>query len=473
MSFQAATSNGERVFFTDTWPLTSESTLEPVGEGPLVEGQHTGHPADLYEYDTETGQLTDLTPDQQVGESADVLGAIAGISENGQYVYFVANGVLAPGAEPGDCPRIKPLAPKPEAQCNLYVSEPSSERPGARQTRLIARLSYEDAPDWAGGNSPLPGDLGGLTAQVSPNGRYLAFMSDRELTGYDNADQNPEAHGAHDEEVYLYDAAQGRLVCASCNPSGEQPQGVFDTENAGEGLGLTVDRPETWTEHWLAGSIPGWTLFELSNPIAEHQSRYLSNSGRLFFNATGPLLPTVASPTRQETVNGKPTSVGVENVYEYEPDGEGTCESQPGCLALISSGTSEHESSFLDASENGNDAFFLTSAQLVSQASENAPAVYDARVCGTAQTEPCLPVIQPPRAPCGSEEACRPVAPVLPVFTPAASSTDTGSGNLPAKQQVYSSKNTSTSKPLTRAQKLAAALKACSQAQTAQAARRM
>ena len=461
VSFQAATSNGERVFFTDTWPLTSESTLEPVGEGPLVEGQHTGHPADLYEYDTETGQLTDLTPDQHVGESADVLGAIAGISENGQYAYFVANGVLAPGAEPGDCPRIKPLAPKPEAQCNLYVSEPSSERLGARQTRLIARLSYEDAPDWAGGNSPLPGDLGGLTAQVSPNGRYLAFMSDRELTGYDNADQNPEAHGAHDEEIYLYDAGQGRLACASCNPSGAQPQGVFDTENAGEGLGLTVDRPETWTGHWLAGSVPGWTLFELSNPIAEHQSRYLSNSGRLFFSATGSLLPTVTSPTREETVNGKPTSVGVENVYEYEPGGEGTCESQPGCLALISSGTSEHESSFLDGSENGDDAFFLTSAKLVSQASENAPAVYDARVCGTAQTEPCLPVIQPPRAPCGGEAGCRPVAPVLPVFTPAASSTHTGAGNLPAKQQVSSSKNTSTSKPLTRAQKLAAALKAC------------
>jgi len=461
VSFQAATNNGERVFFTDTWPLTSESTLEPVGEGPLVEGQHTGHPADLYEYDTETGHLTDLTPDQHVGEGADVLGAIAGISDNGQYAYFVANGVLAPGAGPGDCPRIKPLAPKPEAQCNLYVSEPSSERVGARQTRLIARLSYEDAPDWAGGNSPLPGDLGGLTAQVSPNGRYLAFMSARELTGYDNADQNAEAHGARDEEVYLYDAEQGRLVCVSCNPSGEQPQGVFDTENAGEGLGLTVDRPETWTGHWLAGSVPGWTLFELSNPIAEHQSRYLSNSGRLFFNATGPLLPTVTSPTRQETVNGQPTSVGIENVYEYEPDGEGTCESQAGCLALISSGTSEHESSFLDASENGNDAFFLTSAPLVSQASENAPAVYDARVCGTGQTEPCLPVIQPPRAPCGSEEGCRPVSPVLPMFTPAASSTHTGPGNLPAKQQVSSSKNISTAKPLTRAQKLAAALKAC------------
>ncbi|HTZ65193.1 MAG TPA: hypothetical protein VMB51_13905 [Solirubrobacteraceae bacterium] len=460
VSFQAATGNGERVFFTDTWPLTSESTLEPVGEGPLVEGQATGHPADLYEYNTETGQLTDLTPDQRVGESADVLGAIAGISENGQYAYFIANGALAPGAEPGDCPRIKPLTPKPQAQCNLYVSEANPEHLGEHQTRLIARLSYEDAPDWAGGNSPLPGDLGGLTAQVSANGRYLAFMSDEQLTGYDNTDLNPEAHGAHDEEVYLYDAAQGRLVCASCNPSGQQPQGVYDTENAGEGLGLTVDRPETWTGRWLAGSLPGWTLFELTNPIAEHQSRYLSNNGRLFFNATGPLLPTVASPARPETVNGNATSVGVENVYEYEPRDEGSCVSQPGCVALVSSGTSTHESSFLDASENGDDAFFLTNSQLVPQASENAPAVYDARVCGTAQTEPCLPTVQPALPRCTGEAGCRPAAPQAPTFSPAASSTSTGPGNPPAKQQVSSGRKASP-KPLTRSQKLALALKAC------------
>ena len=30
-----------------------------------------------------------------------------------------------------------------------------------------------------------------LTARVSPNGRYLAFMSEASLTGYDNEDVNP------------------------------------------------------------------------------------------------------------------------------------------------------------------------------------------------------------------------------------------------------------------------------------------
>ena len=375
--FQMATANGSRVFFTDTWPLTSESTLEPVA----FEAER---PADLYELDLETGKLSDLSADTNVGEPADVLGTLPGISEDGSYVYFVANGVLAPGAKPGDCPRSKPQVPQPGAACNLYVSEPDPEHPGQRRTRLIARLSGEDAADWGAGHSP-PGSLGGVTSQVSQNGRFLAFMSQQELTGYQNVDANPQAKGAHDEEVFIYDASAGRLVCASCNPSGEAPHGVLDTEQAGEGVGLTVDRPETWSGHWLAGSVPGWTLIGLNTPVAEHQSRYLSDSGRLFFNSADGLTPHQTAVSREEIVEGNPTQVGVENVYEYEPAALGSCVSAGGCVALISSGTSSHESAFLDASESGDDVFFLTAAQLVPDDLDGSDDVYDARVCGTGK----------------------------------------------------------------------------------------
>ena len=251
--FQAASSDGSRVFFTDTWPLTSEATLEPYEE------EGSPRRADLYEYDVETGGLTDLTVDRNAGEEAEVLGTLPGASEDGSYVYFVANGVLASGAQRGDCPRANPYrnpGASSEGECNLYLSESDPTRPGQRQTRFIARLSEQDAADWGEGDSPVMGDLGGVSSQVSANGRYLAFMSDRELTGYDNVDAAPGANGAHDEEVFLYDASTGRLVCASCNPDGQPPEGVFDTKAAGEGEGLTADRPETWSEHWLAGSIP-------------------------------------------------------------------------------------------------------------------------------------------------------------------------------------------------------------------------
>src|SRR5262249_26343878 len=161
-------------------------------------------------------------------------------------------------------------------------------------------------------------------------------MSNQELTGYDNVDVNSSLNAAHDEEVFLYDASAGRLVCASCNPNGQPPNGVFDTKGAGEGQGLTVDRPELWAGQWLAGSIPGWTLYGYDPPMTEHQSRYLSNNGRLLFNGAGALAAQDQAPTRQETVNGKTLNVGVENVYEYEPQGIGSCGQASGCVALIS-----------------------------------------------------------------------------------------------------------------------------------------
>ncbi|HTZ63210.1 MAG TPA: hypothetical protein VMB51_03835 [Solirubrobacteraceae bacterium] len=454
--FQGASSDGARVFFTDTWPLTSESTLEPYEE------EGSPRRADLYEYNVETGRLTDLTVDRNAGEEAEVLGTLPGTSEDGSYVYFVANGVLASGAERGDCPRANPYrnpGASSEGECNLYVSEPDPADSAQRQTRFIARLSEQDAADWGEGDSPVMDDLGGVGSQVSANGRYLAFMSDRELTGYDNVDAAPAANGAHDEEVFLYDAGTGRLTCASCNPDGQPPEGVFDTKGAGEGEGLIVDRPETWSEHWLAGSIPGWTLYGYDPPMTEHQSRYLTNQGRLFFNSADPLVPQDKQPTRTETINGQAVTVGVENVYEYEPPRLGTCEQTGGCVALISSGTSQHESAFLDASENGDDVFFLTQAKLVAQDTEPSAEVYDAAACDTSETQPCLPVKEPPAEPC-SGEACRaPAAPPLSFQAPPTSTSTTPATSPPATP----TKTTTAPKlkPLTRPQKLARALRAC------------
>ena len=286
-------------------------------------------------------------------------------------------------------------------------------------------------------------------------------MSDRELTGYDNVDADPHANGAHDEEVFLYDTSTGRLVCASCNPHGQQPTGVFDTKAAGEGEGLTVDRPEIWNERWLAGSIPGWTLYGYNPPLSEHQSRYLSNNGRLVFNSADALVPQDQQRTRQETVNGETLQVGVENVYEYEPEGQGSCQQASGCVALISSGTSEHESAFLDASEGGGDVFFLTQAKLVAQDTEPGDEVYDAAICGTGETQPCLPVKEPPAKECEGEECRGPASPQLSFQAPPTSSTGPPSPN-PVQPPAGAPKTTVPKpKSLSRPQKLANALKAC------------
>jgi DNA-binding beta-propeller fold protein YncE len=429
--FQTASSDGSRVFFTDKQRLTADSTAEPA-EGEAAK-------ADLYECEVveAAGKLTchlkDLTVDHSEGEHAAVQGLLFGASEDGGSVYLVAQGVLAEN-ENGN--RETAQAGKD----NLYALQ---ETNGEWKTGFIAQLSNEDAPEWEGGKLA---DTAFLTARVSPNGRYLAFMSAASPTGYDNIDQRS---GKQDEEVYLYDSETHALSCASCNPTGARPSGVLDTLEAGEGVGLLVDRRKIWAElgheHWLAGSIPGWTA--QSDETALFQSRYLSDSGRLFFDSPDHLVP--------QAKNGK------ENVYEYEPAGVGSCQSPSGaCLSLMSSGSSDRESAFLEATPSGDDVFFLTAAQLVPQDTDTAFDVYDARTC-TPQS-PCASPQEAPPAGCSITNACRPAPPAQQApLGPSGTATSTVAGVNPAHPKPPGAVKSGEPKPQTRAQKLARALKAC------------
>ena len=470
VGFQAANNEGTRVFFTDTARLTEDANLAPAPASP-------NNPADLYECEIteENGKpactLHDLTAAHSAKESADVLDIVPGVSEDGSYVYFVANGVLAPGASPGHCVRNNTEPPPPGATCSLYLWHDG-------QTTFIASLSDEDGPDW--GRSEASGESGSfvepaqnlsdLTARVSPNGEYIAFMSNQSLTGYDSVDTNPAAHGAREEEVYLYKASSKLLVCVSCNPSGEPPHGVFDSEYADEGLGLLVDRRMDWanhpataapTAHWLAGSIPGWTPLGITSAAqALRQPRYLSNSGRLFFDSADPLVHLPQTRSRSEVIAGEAVQVGVENVYEFEPDAIGGCGREQGCVGLISSGTSEQESAFVDASTNGNDAFFVTAQPLLEQDRDTNFDLYDARVCATES--PCLSFEQTTLRPCETNNSCRTGRPVSPeTLGPSGSATNTGAGNLATRPSERTSKAVGKTAPSTRVQRLASALHNC------------
>jgi hypothetical protein len=464
--FQIASADGARVFFTDNGGLTSDSIL--TGK--------EGNPFDLYVCEVQgasgeacpAGKLTDLTGTAMgFPAGGDVVGAVLGASEDGSTVYFVANGA-ADGATVGDCPNLFSQAePTAEQSCNLYMAHNGGA--GWEAPRLIRSLSALDSPDWAQDGTRLLN----LTARVSPNGRYLAFMSERELTGYDNRDLAAEALGVepvpHDEEVFLYDASgAGSLACPSCNSNPEQrPTGVFDTEESGEGNGPIIDPASfVWHNRWLAASIPGWTA--LSSVDAPYQSRYLLDNGRLFFNSAASLVPADTNgppngPGRKETVPASgEAEVGVTDVYEYEPGGVGSCGSSA-CLALISSGTSSRESAFLDASVSGNDVFFLSTQSLVSTDVDEAADVYDARVC-TAES-PCITPPPPPPAPCLTESSCRGTSGQSPSFgsvTSEASLATSSTGRvqaLPSKEVAPPKR-----KALTRAQKLKRALAACRKA---------
>jgi DNA-binding beta-propeller fold protein YncE len=415
-TFQLATPDGQKVFFTDPHRLTKDATAK-ASEPDLYECTIVLSGEEL------TCRLKDLSIDPHLGEAAAVQGVAIGASEDGRYVYFAAKGALEAGAAAsGACPVAG------EGGCvNLYAYDTQSN-----ERRLVAVLSEEDFPDWSAGASNF--DLGQTTARVSPDGRYIAFMSARSLSGYDNRDARS---GARDEEVYLYDFEKNELTCTSCNASGQRPEGMLEGMAA---PGPLVDRTQIWGGRWLAGSLPGWERVELSHAL--HQPRYLTSSGRLVFN----------SPDALVAADGN----GTQDVYEYEPSGVGSCDEASGCVALLSSGTSSEESAFLDASESGDDVFFITAAQLAGEDEDNALDVYDAHVCSVA------PGCAPPRLgappPCISSDACRAApAPQPAIYGQPPSQTFNGQGNLttpPAKPVAKP-------KALTRAQKLAKALKAC------------
>ncbi len=138
----------------------------------------------------------------------------------------------------------------------------------------------------------------------------------------------------------------------------------------------------------LGGQLVAGFLLD-SDSLEGAQSLYqphtLSDSGRLFFNSTDGLVAQ--------------DSNGGEDVYEFEPPGVGACKGSVGtfvsraggCVGLISSGASEKESVFMDASESGDDVFFLTAAKLSPLDRDNAYDVYDARV-GGGDREPEKPI---------------------------------------------------------------------------------
>jgi DNA-binding beta-propeller fold protein YncE len=369
--FWAATGDGSEAFFTAPGKLTADAKAE---------GQ-------LYLYDIEARAPTDLTP----GPIPPEIKGVIGVSDDGDYAYFVARSALT--GEEENAAHEKAL----KGANNLYVWHQGEG------LRFIAALSNSDEGDWSSAPST-------ATARLTPDGRHLAFLSieAEALSDYENA-ISPGTHcqpfnvenqligDPHCAQAYLYDAESATLTCASCNPSSARPTGPT--------------------------GLPSW-----SNPY--EGPHYLSDDGsRLYFES-------------RDALSGADEN-GKRDVYEFEQAGAGTCDSESpsfdstsgGCLSLISSGRSKDQSYLLDASADGRDVFFSTRQTLVGWDTSENFDVYDARA-GGGFPEPSE------EAHCVGE-ACKP-----PVLSPPSSSSPgtpsfRGPGNTVEKTKKHKSKKKS------------------------------
>jgi hypothetical protein len=340
--WRAATPNGERAFYTEEGNLYA---FDAKGQGTQHKALTTG--------------------------AAGVLGVV-GISDDGAYAYFVAEGVL-PGENEESAIN---------GADNLYEWH---EGLGSTGIRFIDRLNTEDEADWRDFFLAESGTSaqGAKAARVTPDGTKVLFSSTGDLTSYNNANYN---------ELYLYNATEGisktNPHCISCNPTREPAtKGVFLARNE-------------------LGDSP---LFRNA-----FLTRNLSAEGtRVFFQTEEALVPGANEQM---------------NVYEWEQEGAGTCargggDGSGGCLYLISTGQSTTESYFGDASADGSDVFFFTRQSLVGQDRDDNVDIYDAREEGgiaAQNVEPALPC---------EGETCRNASPFAPVFNVPSSATFTGMGN--------------------------------------------
>ena len=344
------------------------------------------------------GKLQEAIPGEEFDLTAGSGGfqGVVGASEDLSSVYFVDTEVLAGESTRGASPV--------QGKDNLYYWHEGT-------TTFIATLLAGDGGETLGSGEPgdWRAESGSRTAEASPDGRWVAFVSSAQLTGENNiglcAKQGEKRVSGTCSEDFLYDSVSDRLICVSCSRSGVAPVGS--------------------------------TTLDLGS------SRYLTNSGRLFFDTPNALA-------------AGDTDGDVEDVYEYEPDGVGSCGDVSGCVLLISTGAGSSDSNFLMMDEDGKNVFFTTRDRLVPSDKDELVDLYDAREGGGfaeeagSQTEGCSGETcqsSPPSS--GSIEA----GPGSLVFS--------GAGNLLAPAPVTGVSAKTKTKTLTRAQRLAKALRAC------------
>ncbi len=412
--FQGASADGSRAFFTESEGLFENECL-PAAQRCGAPAEHT---------------VTDVSAGDSSGEGPRVQGVVA-ISADGSHVYFVARGVLSDAAN-----RQGGMAQN--GADNLYVYERDASHPAGR-VAFIAVLPISDESQWhteAGAT---------YKANVTPEGRFLVFESHAALTPDHSRSEGPV-------QIYRYDAQTGEIVRISV---GEQ--GFNDNGNDGVVAARIVEEAGASIVAAYRGGVH-------AGPARRDPT--MSNDGSyVFFQSPVALTPHALNDVElpKLDIGGHIVTPYAENVYEYHDgrvslisDGQDVSSSRTPCVeANIGVPVFQSAVCLLGTDATGHDVFFTTADRLVPQDTDTQLDFYDARICEPEAGDPCITSAPPPLPPCLGE-ACHGTPPATPSLLTPGSASFNGAGNLtPAPPAPGKPKS------LTKAQKLAKALKAC------------
>jgi hypothetical protein len=220
--------------------------------------------------------------------------------------------------------------------------------------------------------------------EITPDDGHMAFLTADRVTSYDNTSAAGSCRlgsfwgypSDEDQctEMYTYTAADGRIVCDSCNPTGLQP---------------------------------------ISDVYASQDGLFLTDDGRTFFSTAEALVPedTNEAIDVYEYVDGRPRLI-------TPGTGTATPQSAPNISAL------QQASGLVGVSADGTDAYFSTFDVLTSDDHNgNFLKFYDARTGGG--------FLQPtPAQPCAAAEECHGPGTEAPLVPAQGTSAKLSGGNL-------------------------------------------
>ncbi|HEY1689073.1 MAG TPA: hypothetical protein VGF95_09450 [Solirubrobacteraceae bacterium] len=395
--YETASPDGSQVLFLANYGIAASSSDGPTnGSCSALKGIGTT-PCDLYDYDVETGQLTDISADSNPFDiNGAVVQGVAAVSADGSTVYFVARGQLVAGRGRAYAQNLEGTG-----HANVY-------RYHAGTLAYVGSVAAADLSTFSG--HVLIHDPTKWASQTNRSGSYFLFPSREDLAG-----GNP----SEVEEAYLYSTATGSTQCVSCTLNGSAPHSRIEAIFVYPGLLAVSD--------------------QFSNSGNKYTRRSLSEEGRVIFSTEDALAPG-AVEGHSKTFGSITYPVPTENnVYEWNQ----------GQIALLATG--EVEAADMGGPD-GRDVYIKTFQQLAGQDHDFTFDLYDLRVGGGFP-------LQEPAERCDPEVDCQSEALVAPAGEQPASSVFAGPGDQ--RSQTAPAQKRTTGKSPGRAKKLAEALKQC------------